>query len=316
MNKKEEQGAFRTSIGGQALIEGIMMRGPDKQSIVIRNPEGELVEKVDEINTLSKKYSIFRIPFIRGVVGFLSSMIMGVRALMYSSEFIPEDEQEEPGKFDTWIEEKLGWEKAEKVIVGIAVVLAVVMMVALFILLPTFIAGLFDFIDMPNVVRNLIEGVIKIIIFMCYLWLVSKMKEIRRVFEYHGAEHKTIHCYEKGLELTVENVRTQPRQHPRCGTSFLFVVIIISIIIVSFVTWSNVWIRMLVRIALLPVTVGISYEINRWVGRHDNLLTAILSAPGKAMQRLTTFEPDDSMIEVGIKALKLVVPEEKGKDIW
>lgn len=292
------------------------MRGPDKQSIVIRNPEGELVEKIDEINTLSKRHSILRLPFVRGVIGFLSSMIMGVRALMYSSEFLPEDEQEEPSKFDKWIEKKLGWEKAEKVIVGIAVVVAVVLMVALFILLPTFIAGIFDFIDMPNIVRNLIEGVVKIIIFVCYLWLVSKLKDIRRVFEYHGAEHKTIHCYEKGFELTVENVRVQPRQHPRCGTSFLFVVMIISVIVISFVTWSNIWIRILVRIALLPVIVGISYEINRWVGRHDNLLSAILSAPGKAMQRLTTFEPDDSMMEVGIRALKLVIPEEKGKDIW
>lgn len=316
MGNRDEQRAFRTSIGGQALIEGIMMRGPDKQSIVIRNPEGELVEKLDEINALSKKHKVFRIPFVRGVVNFLSSMVMGVRALMYSSEFIPEEEQEEPGKFDKWIEEKLGWDKAEKVIVGIAVVVAVVMMVALFILLPTFIAGLFDFIAMPNIVRNLIEGIVKIIIFTCYLGLVSKLKDIRRVFEYHGAEHKTIHCYEKGLELTVENVRAQPRQHPRCGTSFLFVVIIISIIVVSFITWSNVWVRMLVRIALLPVTVGISYEINRWVGRHDNWFTTMLSAPGRAMQHLTTFEPDDSMIEVGIRALEGVIPEKKGADIW
>lgn len=316
MGNKQSNGAFRTSIGGQALIEGIMMRGPDKQSIVVRNSDGELVEKVDEINTLSKKHAILRLPFIRGVVGFLGSMIMGVRALSYSASFLPDDEQAEPGKIDKWIEEKFGWEKAEKYIVGIAVIMAVAMMVGLFILLPTFVAGLFDFIDMPNIVRNIIEGIIKIIIFVCYLWIISKMEDIKRVYQYHGAEHKTIHCYEKGLDLTVENVRIQPRQHPRCGTSFIFVVLIISILLVSFVSWNNVWIRMLVRIALLPVTVGISYEINRWVGRHDNILSSILSAPGKAMQYLTTFEPDDTMIEVGIKSLELVIPEEKGADTW
>lgn len=316
MNNKDENKIFRTSIGGQALIEGIMMRGPEKQSIVIRNPEGEMVEKIDEINAATRKHPILAIPFVRGVVGFLSSMIMGVKALMYSAQFIPEEEQEEPGKIDKWVEDKFGWEKAEKFIIGFSVVIAIVMMVALFILLPTFIAGLFDSFELPNIVRNLIEGGVKIIIFFCYLWLVSKTKDIQRVFQYHGAEHKSIHCYEKGLELTVENVRIQPRQHPRCGTSFLFVVIIISIIIVSFVSWSNVWIRMLVRIALLPVTVAISYEINRWVGRHDNTLSSILSAPGKAMQHLTAFEPDDSMIEVGIKALKLVIPDVKGTDVW
>lgn len=316
MNDKDENKIFRTSIGGQALIEGIMMRGPEKQSIVIRDPEGELVEKIDGINTAVKKYPILAIPFIRGVAGFLGSMIMGVKALMYSSQFMPEEEQEEPGKIDKWIEQKFGWEKAEKYIIGFSVAIAVVVMVALFILLPTFIAGLFDPFELPNIARNLIEGAIKIIIFICYLFIISKTKDIHRVFQYHGAEHKSIHCYEKGLELTVKNVRIQPRQHPRCGTSFLFVVIIVSIILVSFVSWTNVWIRMLVRIALLPVTVAISYEINRWVGRHDNALSAILSAPGKAMQYLTTFEPDDSMIEVGIKALKLVIPDVKGADTW
>lgn len=316
MSRRDEQRLFRTSIGGQALIEGIMMRGPDKQAIVIRNSEGELVEKVDEINALSKRHKFFRLPFIRGVVGFLGSMIMGVKALMYSAEFVPEDEQEEPGKIDKWIEEKFGWEKAQKYIVALAVVMAVALMVVMFILLPTFIAGLFDFIDMPNIMRNGIEGIVKIVIFTCYLWLIARLDDIKRVYQYHGAEHKTIHCYEKGLKLTVENVRVQPRQHPRCGTSFLFVVIIISIILVSFISWSNVWIRMVVRIALLPVVVAISYEINRWVGRHDNLLSRILSAPGKAMQHLTTNEPDDSMIEVGIKALELVIPEKKGADAW
>lgn len=316
MNKKSKDRAFRTSIGGQALIEGVMMRGPDKQAIVVRKPDGELEEKVEEINTASKRHPALGIPFIRGVVSFGGSMIMGVKALMYSSQFMPEDEQQEPGKLDKWIEDKFGWDKAEKIIIGVSVAIAIVVMVALFVLLPTFIAGLFDSFDLPNILRNLIEGVVKIIIFTCYLWLISKMKDIRRVYQYHGAEHKSIHCYEKGLELTCENVRVQPRQHPRCGTSFLFVVMIVSIVVISFISWSSVWLRMLIRIALLPVIVGISYEINRWVGRHDNILSAFLSAPGKAMQRLTVFEPDDSMIEVGIRSLQLVIPEEKGRDKW
>jgi len=316
MPKKQKKGAFRTSIGGQALIEGIMMRGPSRQSIVIRNPEGELVEKVEEINTGAKRHPILKLPLIRGFYGFGASMVGGVKALMYAASFMPEDEQEEPSKFDQWIEKKLGWEKAQKYIIGIAVCLSVAMMVGLFILLPTFLTGFLDFLNMPNILRNLIEGAIKIAILTLYLFLSTRLSDIHRVFEYHGAEHKTIHCYEKGLELTVENVRAQPRQHPRCGTSFLFVVVIVSTIVISFIAWSNVWIRMLIRLALLPVIVGISYEINRWVGRHDNLLSTILAAPGKAMQHLTTFEPDDSMIECGIRSLELVIPEKKGADTW
>jgi len=316
MPKKQKKGAFRTSIGGQALIEGIMMRGPSRQSIVIRNPEGELVEKVEEINTGAKRHPILKLPLIRGFYGFGASMVGGVKALMYAASFMPEDEQEEPSKFDQWIEKKLGWEKAQKYIIGIAVCLSVAMMVGLFILLPTFLTGFLDFLNMPNILRNLIEGAIKIAILTLYLFLSTRLSDIHRVFEYHGAEHKTIHCYEKGLELTVENVRAQPRQHPRCGTSFLFVVVIVSTIVISFIAWSNIWIRMLIRLALLPVIVGISYEINRWVGRHDNLLSTILAAPGKAMQHLTTFEPDDSMIECGIRSLELVIPEKKGADTW
>lgn len=305
-----EKDIHRTSIGGQAIIEGIMMRGPDKQSIVIRKPDGELSVKEEPVKAASK------IPVIRGVVNFGRSMVDGVKALMYSSEFMPEDEQEEPSKLDKWIEEKFEWEKAQKIIIGLAVVLAVGLMVGLFILLPTALAGLVDVLGMPQFMRSLSEAVLRVAIFVLYLVLVSKSKDIRRVFEYHGAEHKSIHCYEKGLPLTVENVREQPRQHPRCGTSFLFVVVIVSTLLFSFVSWQNIWIRLALRILLLPVVVAISYEINRWVGRHDNTLSAILSAPGKAMQNLTTREPDDSMIEVGIRAMEMVIPEDKGTDEW
>jgi uncharacterized protein YqhQ len=188
--------------------------------------------------------------------------------------------------------------------------------VGLFILLPTILAGLFSKFIGNGILRNVIEGVLRIAIFLLYMWLVSKMKEIKRIWQYHGAEHKTIHCYEHGLPLTVENARVQTRLHPRCGTSFMFIVMIISILVFSLVKWSNVWMRMLMRIVLLPVVVGISYEIIKYAGRHDNWLTAILSAPGKALQHLTTAEPDDSMLECAIRSLELVIPEEAGSDKW
>ncbi len=313
--------AFRTTIGGQALIEGIMMLGPDKKAIVIRKPDGELEIKEERRKLIKDRYPILGWPLIRGVVNFGSSMINGVRALFYSAEFFPEDEQpEEPSKFDLWLEKKLGNEKATSVIMGIAAVVAVCFSVGLFFLLPTFIAGLFARLHDSALIHNVIEGVIRIVIFMGYLIAISRMKDMRRVFSYHGAEHKTIFCYEAGLPLTVENVRKQSCHHPRCGTSFLFVVIVVSIlcssVIFTYVEWSNMWIRFGLHLLLLPVVVAISYEFNRLVGRYDNAFTRFLSKPGLWMQNFTTFEPDDSMIEVGIASVKLVIPEEQGKDTW
>ena len=313
--KKTETG-FRTSIGGQALIEGILMRGPQKQAIAIRRPDGGIEVKEEELTLIKDKHPILGWPFIRGVVTFLDSMVKGVKALTYSAEFLPEDEQEQPSKLDLWIEKKFGSEAAEKFVIGVAVFLGICLSVGLFILLPTIIAGAFSGIIASYFVRNLVEGLIRIVIFLAYLWLCTQMKDVKRLFAYHGAEHKTIFCYEHMKELTVENVRPESRFHPRCGTSFLFVVIIISILVFAVVRWSNVWVRMILRIALLPVVVGISYEINRWVGRHDNALSSALSWPGKQLQRLTTNEPDDSMIECAIEALKRVIPEEKGADRW
>lgn len=306
---------FRTSIGGQALLEGILMRGPQKQAIVCRTQDG-LVTKVDDLNLVKEKHALLGIPFIRGVVNFLDSMVKGMQALTYSANLLPEEEQEKPTKFDLWVEEKLGTEKANQLLISFAVVLGISMSVLLFMLFPTLIAGLFYKVVDNHILRNLIEGSIRITIFLLYLFLCTRLKDIQRVFSYHGAEHKTIFCYEKELPLTVENVRIQPRQHPRCGTSFLFVVMIISILVYSFATFESIVTRLVVRILLLPVIVGISYELNRWVGRHDNWLSAILSAPGKALQNLTTFEPDDSMIEVAICALELVIPEQQGADKW
>lgn len=311
---------FRTSIGGQALIEGILMRGPEKQAIVVRSKEG-LVEKVEELKLIRDRYPILGLPVLRGAVTFVDSMVRGVKALMYSADFFPEEEGE-PSKLDLWLEKKLGSEKLQKLVVALAVVLSLGLTIGLFMILPTFLAGLLGrFI--PNVViHNLVESVIKLLIFFGYLLLCSKQKDIQRVFQYHGAEHKTIFCYEAGLPLTVENVRIQPRHHPRCGTSFLFVVIFVSILLSSVVfgIWpiTNVWLRTLIHLLLLPLVVGVTYEFNRWVGRHvqDNGLAKILTAPGLWLQNFTTNEPDDSMMECAIRSLELVLPEEKGKDAW
>ena len=316
----EEQLCFRTSIGGQALLEGILMRGPQKQSIVCRTPDG-LVEKIDELHLVKDKHPILGWPLIRGVVTFLDSMVKGMQALTYSADLLPIEEQGEPDKLDQWIEAHFSEEKAKSIIIGVAVVLGILLAVGLFVLLPTLLAGVTDHFIKSPVVRSLVEGLLRIVIFLLYLWGVARMKDVERMFAYHGAEHKTIFCYEKGLPLTVENVRKQSRFHPRCGTSFLFVVVIISILVFSLVSinitmWDNVLVRIGLRLLLLPVVVALSYELNRWVGRHDNALSRVLSAPGKWLQRLTTNEPDDSMIECAIRALELVIPEEKGTDTW
>ena len=243
---------------------------------------------------------------------------------MYSADFYPEEEAAQPSKFELWLEKHLPSKKLESAVVTLAVMLGVGLSVFLFMILPTFLTGgiLHFFPGFPLWGRNLVEGVLKIAIFLLYLIVCSKQKDIYRVFQYHGAEHKTIFCYEAGLPLTVENVRVQPRHHPRCGTSFLFVVIFVSILFSSVVfgIWpmTNVWLRSLVHLLLLPLVVGVTYEFNRWVGRHvqDSGLAKVLTAPGMWMQNFTTNEPDDSMIEVAIRSLELVLPSEKGKDVW
>ena len=306
---------FKTSIGGQALIEGIMMLGPEKRAIVCRG-SGEMVEKVEKVTPLKAKSPVLGLPLIRGVAAFISSMVNGVKALSFSADQLPEDMQEEPDKIDLWIEKHFSNETAQKLIIGVAVVLGIALSLFLFLFLPTFIVGLFPAVKADFYWRTLLEGILKLVVFFVYLILCSKMKDMKRLFAYHGAEHKTIFCYEKGLPLTVENVRPQPRLHPRCGTSFIFVVIIISIIAGSFIHVSDTLLRMGLKFLMLPLIVGLSYELNRWVGRHDNICSAILSWPGKQFQRITTNEPDDEMIECAIRALELVIPEEKGSDAW
>ena len=321
---------FKTMIGGQALIEGIMMRGPEKDAIVVRTSKG--LETEVHPRKLHSPKSIKSWPFIRGIFSFFDSQAVGVKALMRSADLAPEEMQEEPSKFDKWLEKALGNETFQKVIVGIAMAMGVGLSIVLFFLLPMVISGFMDGFIKSDLMLNLVEGVIRMAIFMAYMILISRMGEMKRVFGYHGAEHKTIRCYEAGLPLTVENVRTQTRLHPRCGTSFLLVVMVISILIFSIASSLLLsvcpqlgsmrgsalyrFIMIAFKLLLLPLVVGVTYEINRWAGRYDNWFTKILIAPGMWMQHFTTNEPDDSMIEVGIAAVNAVLPEKEGSDLW
>lgn len=324
------QEKFKTTIGGQALIEGIMMRGPDKDAIVVRTKEGLHIETMPRKKNPPKSWK--NLPFIRGIFNFFDAQVVGIKALLRSADLAPEEMQEEPSKFDRWLEKKLGNEAFQKAIVGIAMCMGLGLSVVLFFLLPMIIGGLFDRWITSNLGVNLIEGLIRMVIFLGYMLLISRMEEMRRVFSYHGAEHKTIRCYEAGLPLTVENVRQQTRLHPRCGTSFLLVVMVISILVFSVASSAllaavpvletirgSFGYRLLMivfKLLLLPLVVGITYEINRWAGRNDNGFTRILTAPGMWLQNFTTNEPDDSMIEVGIAAVEAVLPEQEGADRW
>ena len=328
---------FKTMIGGQALIEGIMMRGPEKQAVVVRNPKEGLKKKVE---TLKPKRGILTWPMIRGLVNFGSSMYNGVKALMWSAEEsgMAEDEEtdEAPSKLDLWLEKKLGSEKFMSVLITFSVILGIGFSLLLFFLLPMEAGNLFQRLTGCGVVvQHLIEGLFRLVIFLIYMVLVSRMKDMKRVFSYHGAEHKTIRCYEAKLPLTVENVRPMTRKHPRCGTSFLFVIMALSILlftVLSYVLNSifpslavlqqnsrilyNLLMMAIKLLVMLPLVVSVGYEINRFVGRHDNRFTRILTAPGMWFQNFTTKEPDDSMIEVAIAALTEVLPEREGSDKW
>ena len=321
---------FKTTIGGQALSEGIMMRGPDNDAIVVRGKDGLTVEVSPR--KIHPKNSPLSWPLIRGAVNFFDAQVTGVKALMRSADLSPEATEEEASKLDKWLEAKLGNEKFQKLLIGVADALGLGMSIALFFLLPMVIGSLFYRWIESNLLRNLLEGIVRIVIFVIYIFAVSRMAEMKRVFAYHGAEHKTIRCYEAGLPLTVENVRMQTRRHPRCGTSFLLVVMILSILVFSVasaVLLSIVpdlevicgplvykLIMIVYKLLLLPLVVAVSYELNRMIGRYDNALTRILTAPGQWFQNFTTNEPDDSMIEVGIASLQAVLPKEEGTDRW
>ncbi len=318
---------FKTTIGGQALIEGIMMLGPDKAATVVRAKDG-IHTKVEERKAPKKGFSFKKIPFIRGIFNFCASMKMGVKALMYSAEFFvdeEEDDTKEKSKLDKWLES----EKAQGVVITVAVTLGILMSVGLFIVIPSIIGSVLSHWIHNELVLYLVEGLIRILILIVYMLGASRLKDMKRVFAYHGAEHKTIRCYEAKLPLTLENVRKQTRLHPRCGTSFLFVVLFLSILVFSVASILlkpitpdfdsailDGLLRIVLKLLLLPIVVGLAYELNRLVGRHDNWFTRLLSAPGMWLQYITTNEPDDSMIEVGIEALTLVLPKEEGSDKW
>lgn len=304
----------KTSIGGQALIEGIMMRGPFVTSMATRMPDGSIDVETWPTNKGNKVHWTRKVPFLRGIFNMVDSLVVGYGCLMKSAEKAGVEE-EEPSKFDRWLEQKLG-DNMMKVLGGFAVVLGVALAAVLFIFIPTGLSSLLRPVVGTGIVLSLIEGLIKVVILVGYMALCSRMKEIRRVFAYHGAEHKSIACYEAMEPLTVENIRPQCRFHPRCGTSFLFLVILISIIIGSFISWKNALLRAAIKLLLIPVVVGIAYELIKLAGRCDNILTRVISAPGLWLQRITTCEPDDGQIECAVAALKAVIPEDENADRW
>ncbi len=302
-NNEKQSCAIKTSVGGQALLEGIMMKGPEKSAMAVRKPNGEIDLSVWDTKKLT---GVRKIPFIRGTFNFVDTLIKGYDCLMKSAEI--SGQEEEPDKLELWLNKTFG--KAAGAIFGtIVTFIAAVLAIGLFFGIPALVADFAGNYVENKVLLSAIEGVIKIGMFLAYIIGVSKMSDIHRTFMYHGAEHKTIFCYEKGLELTVENVRKQQRFHPRCGTSFLLIVLVVSILVSSVITWENVFVRIFLKILMLPITVGISYEIIKFAGRHDNWFTKIISAPGLWFQNFTTQEPDDSMIEVAIAAVKPVLPE-------
>lgn len=302
----------KTNIGGQAVIEGVMMRGPKKVAIAVRKPDGEIEIDVSENMPMTKRNKILSLPILRGAVALIDSLIMGINSLSYSASFFEEEENE--SKFDAFVKNKLG-DKFEKVIIAISLVLSLLIAIPLFFILPTAVASLIKGLTDSSILINLFEGLIRIVIFLGYIIAISRMKDIQRVFEYHGAEHKSIFCYEAGLPLTVENARKFSTFHPRCGTNFLFIVMFISILLFSFFGWPNLLVRTISRILLLPLVAGISYEIIKWLGRSDSILKRIVSYPGLMLQRLTTREPDDSQLEVAIASLLSVI-EEGEDDNW
>lgn len=308
----------KTSIGGQAIIEGVMMRGPDKIAIAVRKPDNEIELKVNPVRSIAKKYKILGLPFVRGMVGLIEALKIGTGALLYSAEFFEEEQTlDKDGNPKKTITQKLFKDKAQDVEMALAVVLSITLTIGIFMVLPNIITNFLRGSIQNTIGLNLIEGIIRISIFLLYVVWVSKLDEVKRVFQYHGAEHKSIHCYENEMELTVDNVKRFPILHARCGTSFLFMVMAVSIIVLSFFGWPNPVMRVLTRILMFPVIAGISYEINRFIGRSNSKFCYALSYPGLMIQKYATVkEPDDSQIEVAIQSLLAVIPEDKGADRW
>lgn len=312
MDNKKKCPVGGKGIGGQAVIEGVMMRGKKLYALAVRTPKNEIVVEKTPIKPAAEKCKILGWPIIRGVVAFVDSLVMGMKVTTKSATLAGLDdiEYDQESKFEKWLESKFG-DKLADYLIYFSVAVSIILCIGIFMVLPTFLGGaVTNLLHGDATLRSVIEGVIKIIIFVGYMFLVSQMKDIKRVFMYHGAEHKTINCFESGEELTVENVRHNSRFHKRCGTSFLVIVMLVSIILFFFIRTDVLWLRVLSRIILVPAIAGISYEFIRYAGKHDNLLVNIISAPGIAMQIITTSEPDDSMIEVAIASLNAVLEEE------
>lgn len=311
-----------SGIGGQAVLEGIMMKNKEKYSVTVRKPDGQIEVRTKVYRSIAGDSKWAKLPMIRGVVNFIDSLVLGMESLSYSASFYDDEEEQEPGKFEKLLVKLFG-EKAEKVVMGCTVAFSVIMAVAIFMVLPYYISGVFRNFIVSNTLLAVLEGVIRLGLFTLYVVLISCMKDIKRTYMYHGAEHKCINCIERGRELNVKNVRKSSRYHARCGTSFLFIVMVISIVFFIFIRVDSPILRVVFRILLVPVIAGVSYEFIRLAGRTDNPLMKVLSLPGKAMQKLTTREPDDDMIEVAIAAVEAVFdwkaflgyPDEEEQDV-
>lgn len=322
--KQSENQPIKSKIGGQALIEGIMMRGIDCSAMACRLPDGTIDVETWKIKNGKDAPWYIKTPFIRGSFNFINSLAEGIRCTMKSAQkqMTDDDEEEDPEqmtRFERWLSSKLEGEHGKEImdtIMVVSCVVAMVISVCLFKFVPVLMSNFLKYLGAPDWTKTISEGIIKIILLIGYMWAISHMGEIRTTFMYHGAEHKSIACYENGLELTVENIRKQSRFHPRCGTSFIFLVVLLSICVGMFLPWSNIWVRFGLQLLLLPVEASIGYELIKLAGRYDNIFTRIISAPGLWLQRITTKEPTDKMIEVAIAALTPCLPKDKSDDQW
>lgn len=292
----------KCDVGGQAVIEGVMMRGSKGVAVAVRKESGEIVIKNEDTIPFTKRYPKLNIPFVRGIFVLIDSLRIGINALNFSASFF-EDENEEPSKIDKWIDNKFG-DKSNDILIGFTMIISFILSIVIFVGIPTGVASLFKKVVQSPVILNLVEAVLRIIILIVYMWGISKMKDIYRVFQYHGAEHKTIFCYEAEQELTVENVKKFSRYHPRCGTNFLFLIMFVSIFVFSFTGWGNFAERLAIRVVFIPIISGVTYEMIKWLGKADSKLAHIVATPGMKLQELTTREPDESQIEVAIASLK------------
>lgn len=295
-----------SGIGGQAVIEGIMMKNGDDYAVAVRKEDQSIEVLKDEYQLITGHHKILSLPFVRGVFNFIDSMVLGIKTLTWSASFFEEEEEGEEPEKPGFVERHFSAETAEKLLMGFTVFLSICLALGIFMVLPAFLAGLLGKVVDSQFLLSALEGVVRILLFILYVLLISRMEDIRRTFMYHGAEHKCINCIEHGLPLNVDNVRSSSKQHKRCGTSFMLFVMLVSIVLFMFIHTETLWMRMLSRILLIPVVAGVSYEILRLAGKSDNIIVNLISKPGLALQNLTTKEPDDDMIEVAIQAVEAV----------